>query len=109
MRIVLHLDVHSPAVTVDESDDFRHFALVVVGGSFEEAVKVLGPYGRFVDQGTAAILPDAVRELSGKSHDSAWLSGFDAMLLHAGDAGWIDERTSGILAHCEWVGLADLD
>jgi hypothetical protein len=107
MRVVLDLGLPAPSVNLDDIDDFKHFALIILGSDFDLATRTLEPYGRFVDRENAVILPTAVKELSGRVHDAAWLAAFEAMVFHAREAGWIDDLTSGILAHCEWVAISD--
>jgi hypothetical protein len=84
-----------------EPDDFKSFKLRLRGTS--EARPEI-PSVTFVDDANVQIAVDAVASLPGAPSTPEWKTGFDRMIDHAADKGWIDPATNAIRAHVERAG-----
>jgi hypothetical protein len=104
MRIVVVSGEFLENVTLEDPDDFKHFSVVIVGADMGAVGNALEPYGTLIDARSAVISAHALKQLSGRANDKAWMSAFERMLFHADQAGWVDAK--GIRAHCEWTTAA---
>lgn len=92
------------SVTLEESDNFRAFKLVVMGNAskLDGIRKTLSGIAELPDEKTAWILEAALRRFKGVEHDQAWQQNLSAMIEKAKPHGWIDETRKAIKAHVEW-------
>jgi len=92
------------SVTLEESDNFRAFKLVVMGNASKlDGVRTaLAGVAELPDEKTAWIFEAALRRFKGVEHDQAWQQNLSAMIEKAKPHGWIDETRKAIKAHVEW-------
>jgi hypothetical protein len=100
--VIVHADLDTASVTLRDPADFRGFHVAVAGGPVDDSrlATVLDPHGR-LEGDHAWIAVDAVIALAGPAADDEWRAGFEGMVAHARDQGFLDEAGTAIRAHLE--------
>lgn len=100
--MIVHTDVRTGRVTLEQPDDFTAFHVAVAGGavSDDRLAAALAPHGRLEDD-HAWVEVEAVRALAGEAATAEWQTAFDAMLDYARSKGYLDESGDAIRAHLE--------
>lgn len=101
--MIVHTDLRSGRITLEQPDDFTAFHVAVAGGDVadERLAGALAPHGR-LEGDHAWIEVDAVRALAGEAATTeAWQAGFDAMVDYARSKGFLDGSGDAIRAHLE--------
>jgi hypothetical protein len=87
--------------TLEDIDNFRAFN-VTAACEAQDLSQALTGLGRLDAEGNAWI-SRAWLLVKGRSSDTSWLTGFEAMLSYARDHGWVDSATDSIRAHVEFL------
>jgi predicted transcriptional regulator len=95
-------------VTLEESDNFRAFKLVIEGDPtrLDQAKRALANIAEIEDPTHAWIFEQALRQRPELAQDATWQQNLGAMMEKAKPHGWIDEQKQAIKAHIEWVASA---
>ena len=95
-------------VTLEESDNFRAFKLVIEGDPtrLDQAKRALANIAEIEDPTHAWIFEQALRQRPEVAQDATWQQNLGAMMEKAKPHGWIDEQKKAIKAHIEWVASA---
>ena len=95
------------AVRLEETQDFKHFKLVIAADRSALARIRLALEGAatLTEDGHAWVSEDWLRS---RAKDASWQEGLSAMIAVARKYGWIDEAAKTIRAHVEWADGAAL-
>src|SRR5919112_3915880 len=93
------------SVSLEDRDNFRAFKLVIEGGParLDQARRALTNTAELLDEKTAWIFEQALRQRPEVAQDDAWQANLGAMIEKAKPHGWIDEQKKAIKAHIEWT------
>jgi len=96
------------SVSLEDRDNFRAFKLVIEGGPkrLDQARRALMNTAELVDQSSAWIYEQALRQRPEAADDTAWQQSLGTMIEKAKPHGWIDEQKKAIKAHIEWTEKA---
>lgn len=99
MYIAAEIVDDEPRVALHHVDDFTGFKIVL--GRDTDPARALAGLATIDAAGDAHVLTDALRALSGRAEDPAWVQQFENMLAYAASAGWTSEGGRRVQAHCE--------
>lgn len=92
------------AVALEESDDFKHFKLVVEAPRDPAKLGTALAGVASIDlEGHAWVSEEWLRR---RDPGAGWQDGLTAMIGVAKKYGWVDERNQAIRAHVEWPNEA---
>jgi hypothetical protein len=96
------------AVSLVAPGDFKSFKVVVEGGAVRrgDVLSAFQGIAEFVDDRTAWVSQEALRQWRSQRGDPQWQKGLDAMIAKARPYGWIHEASGAIKAHVEWSDAA---
>lgn len=88
-------------VSLEYTDDFKSFKVVVADGSENATAAAKGFAGvaRFEGNDTAWVYESALRDWQDLRSDLTWQKGLDFMIAKARPHGWIDDTSHSIRAH----------
>ena len=92
------------AVALAESEDFKHFKLVIDAPRGDEKVAAALTGIATIDRDGHGWVSEAW--LRGRDAAAAWQDGLTAMIAVAKKYGWVDEQQKTIRAHIEWIDAA---
>jgi hypothetical protein len=92
-------------VLLEDRDNFRAFKLVIAGDRrmIADVRRVLDHVANLVDEETAWVSADALRQRPEVAGNALWQQNFSAMIEKARPHGWIDDQRNAIKAHVEWL------
>ena len=98
----VHIDTIRGTAEVREAANLKQFSVRTTGPTDVDSLsRGLGELGRVDSTDHAWIDISALRAASGRSSDSDWSSGFEAMIAYAASKGWVDETGTAVRAHIE--------